>query len=171
MADSKAVRELDKLDLRILQVLQEDGRIRFVDLADKVGLSSTPCIERVKRLEKDGYIQGYHARLNPQLLDLSMLVFVEISLSYQTPDAFAQFNKAVKKLPYILDCHLVSGDADYLVKARIRDMSEYRALLGDMLLTLPGVKNSKSYVVMEEVTETLKLPLKGSDPFKSQKPR
>lgn len=159
MSDERRGRELDRLDYSILKALQDDGRIRFVDLADMVGLSSTPCIERVKRLEKEGYIQGYYARLNPKLLDLNMLVFVEISLSYQTPDAFAQFNKAVKQLPYILDCHLVSGDADYLVKARIKDMSEYRALLGDMLLTLPGVKNSKSYVVMEEVTETLKLPI------------
>lgn len=150
---------LDRLDVSILKVLQEDGRISYVDLADKVGLSSTPCIERVKRLEKEGYIQGYYARLDPQLLDFSMLVFVEISLSYQTPDAFQEFSKAVKRLPYILDCHLVSGDADYLVKARINDMSEYRALLGDMLLTLPGVKNSKSYIVMEEVTETLSLPV------------
>ncbi|MGH1460450.1 MAG: winged helix-turn-helix transcriptional regulator [Neptuniibacter sp.] len=150
---------LDRLDVRILKELQADGRISYVDLADKVGLSSTPCIERVKRLEKDGYIQGYYARLDPKLLEFSMLVFVEISLSYQTPDAFQMFNKAVKKLPYILDCHLVSGDADYLLKARINDMSEYRALLGDMLLTLPGVKNSKSYIVMEEVTETLSLPV------------
>ncbi|MFY0677833.1 MAG: Lrp/AsnC ligand binding domain-containing protein [Neptuniibacter sp.] len=150
---------LDRLDVSILRELQADGRISYVDLADKVGLSSTPCIERVKRLEKEGFIQGYYARLDPQLLDFSMLVFVEISLSYQTPDAFQEFSKAVKRLPYILDCHLVSGDADYLVKARINDMSEYRALLGDMLLTLPGVKNSKSYIVMEEVTETLSLPV------------
>ncbi|MGI1668746.1 MAG: Lrp/AsnC ligand binding domain-containing protein [Neptuniibacter sp.] len=150
---------LDRLDVSILRELQADGRISYVDLADKVGLSSTPCIERVKRLEKEGFIQGYYARLDPQLLDFSMLVFVEISLSYQTPDAFQEFSKAIKRLPYILDCHLVSGDADYLVKARINDMSEYRALLGDMLLTLPGVKNSKSYIVMEEVTETLSLPV------------
>ena len=124
-----------------------------------MGLSSTPCIERVKRLEKDGFIEGYYARLNPAALDCSMLVFVEIALSYQSPDAFAEFNKAVNKLPYILECHLVSGDADYLIKARINDMSEYRKLLGDMLLTLPGVKNSKSYIVMEEVKETHALPL------------
>jgi len=94
-----------------------------------------------------------------------MLVFVEISLSYQSPDAFAEFNKAVMKLPYILECHLVSGDADYLIKARIDGMSEYRALLGDMLLTLPGVKNSKSYIVMEEVKESQSLPIK----YKAQK--
>lgn len=152
-------RTLDRLDVSILRTLQADGRISYVDLAEKVGLSSTPCIERVKRLEKEGYIEGYYARLNPQLLDYHMLVFVEISLSYQTPDAFQTFNKAVEELPYILECHLVSGDADYLLKARINDMSEYRALLGDMLLTLPGVKNSKSYIVMEEVRETLSLPI------------
>jgi len=158
MAELKK-RVLDRLDLNILKALQSDGRISYVDLAERVGLSSTPCIERVKRLEKEGYIEGYYARLNPQLLNYSMLVFVEISLSYQTPDAFQNFNKAVKELPYILECHLVSGDADYLLKARINDMSEYRALLGDMLLTLPGVKNSKSYIVMEEVRETLELPV------------
>ncbi len=158
MVESKK-RVLDRLDLNILKTLQSDGRISYVDLAERVGLSSTPCIERVKRLEKEGYIEGYYARLNPQLLNYNMLVFVEISLSYQTPDAFQSFNKAVKELPYILECHLVSGDADYLLKARINDMSEYRALLGDMLLTLPGVKNSKSYIVMEEVRETLELPV------------
>ena len=113
----------------------------------------------VKRLEKEGYIEGYYARLNPQKLNCSMLVFVEISLSYQSKDAFAEFNRAVSTLPYILECHLVSGDADYLIKARINDMSQYRALLGDMLLTLPGVKNSKSYIVMEEVKETQNIPL------------
>ncbi|WP_415883856.1 Lrp/AsnC ligand binding domain-containing protein [Neptuniibacter sp. QD29_5] len=159
MTNSKK-RTLDRLDVSILRTLQNDGRISYVDLAEKVGLSSTPCIERVKRLEKEGYIEGYYARLNPQLLEYNMLVFVEISLSYQTPDAFQTFNKAVEQLPYILECHLVSGDADYLLKARINDMSEYRALLGDMLLTLPGVKNSKSYIVMEEVRETLELPIK-----------
>ncbi|MDO6682701.1 MULTISPECIES: winged helix-turn-helix transcriptional regulator [unclassified Oceanobacter] len=150
---------LDRLDRRILQELQKEGRISYVDLAERVSLSSTPCIERVKRLEKDGYIEGYYARLNPALMGYGMLVFVEISLSYQSPDAFQRFNQAVDTLPYLLECHLVSGDADYLIKARINDMSEYRALLGDMLLTLPGVKNSRSYIVMEEVKETAQLPV------------
>lgn len=153
-------RTLDRLDKRILSELQRDGRISYVELADRIGLSSTPCMERVKRLEKEGYIEGYYARLNPQKLGYNMLVFVEISLSYQSPDAFQKFNQAVGLLPYILECHLVSGDADYLIKARIDDMSEYRALLGDMLLTLPGVKNSKSYIVMEEVKESALLPVK-----------
>lgn len=150
---------LDRLDRRILAVLQQQGRISYVELADRVGLSSTPCMERVKRLERDGYIEGYYARLNPALMGHELLVFVEISLAHQSPQAFSDFTRAVRELPYVLECHLVSGDSDYLVKARIKDMSQYRTLLGDMLLQLPGVKNSKSYIVMEEVKESLELPL------------
>ena len=152
-------RRFDRIDRNILRILQREGRISYTELADRVGLSTTPCMERVKRLEKDGVIEGYHARINPEALQYSMLVFVEISLSYQSPDAFERFNQAVSQLPYLLECHLVSGDADYLIKARISDMSQYRELLGDMLLTLPGVKNSKSYIVMEEVKETSELPV------------
>jgi Lrp/AsnC family leucine-responsive transcriptional regulator len=162
--NSKHKRKLDKIDLNILKTLQENGRISYVDLADIVGLSTTPCMERVKRLEKDGLIQGYYARIDPQAMGYGMLVFVEISLSYQSPDAFQKFNLAVAALPYVLECHLVSGDADFLIKARIADMSEYRALLGEMLLTLPGVKNSKSYIVMEEVKESLSLPINPNQP-------
>ncbi len=153
------LKPLDRLDRRILAVLQQQGRISYVELADKVGLSSTPCMERVKRLERDGYIEGYYARLNPALMGHELLVFVEISLAHQSPQAFSDFTRAVRELPYVLECHLVSGDSDYLVKARIKDMSQYRTLLGDMLLQLPGVKNSKSYIVMEEVKESLELPL------------
>ncbi len=155
------MRKLDRIDRNILRILQNDGRISYTELADNVGLSTTPCIERVRRLEKEKFIEGYYARLSPHALGFDMLVFVEIALSYQSPDAFETFNEAVKLLPYIQECHLVSGDSDYLLKARIRDMSEYRALLGEMLLTLPGVKNSKSYIVMEEVKEGVGLPIKG----------
>ncbi|MDI3323467.1 Lrp/AsnC ligand binding domain-containing protein [Pontibacterium granulatum] len=152
-------RKFDRIDRNILRILQREGRISYTELSDRVGLSTTPCMERVKRLEKDGVIEGYYARIHPEALDYHMLVFVEISLSYQSPDAFGAFNQAVKKLPYIQECHLVSGDSDYLLKARISDMSQYRELLGDMLLTLPGVKNSKSYIVMEEVKESQELPV------------
>ncbi|MEM5529532.1 Lrp/AsnC ligand binding domain-containing protein [Gammaproteobacteria bacterium AS21] len=154
------MRKLDRIDRNILRILQNDGRISYTELADNVGLSTTPCIERVRRLEKEQFIEGYYARLSPSALGFDMLVFVEIALSYQSPDAFETFKEAVKLLPYIQECHLVSGDSDYLLKARIKDMSEYRALLGEMLLTLPGVKNSKSYIVMEEVKEGVGLPIK-----------
>jgi len=157
-------RKTDKIDLNIMRILQQEGRISYTELADRVGLSTTPCMERVKRLEKDGLIEGYHARINPEALGYGMLVFVEIALSYQSPDAFERFNRAVESLPYIMECHLVSGDSDYLIKARISDMTEYRELLGEMLLTLPGVKNSKSYIVMEEVKESSELPIDPSKP-------
>lgn len=146
-------RTLDKIDLKILQALQENARISYVDLANKVGLSTTPCLERVKRLERKGVIKGYKALLNPRYLRANLLVFVEISLETQSPAVFDEFRKAVAQLPQIQECHLVSGQFDYILKCRIPEMSAYRQLLGDVVLTLPGVKESKSYVVMEEVKE------------------
>src|ERR1700743_1131632 len=112
-------RELDKIDRNILRILQADGRISFTELGEKVGLSTTPCTERVRRLEREGIIMGYNARLNPQHLKGSLLVFVEISLDYKSGDTFEEFRRAVLKLPHVLECHLVSGDFYYLVKARI----------------------------------------------------
>ncbi|NVK21518.1 MAG: leucine-responsive transcriptional regulator Lrp [Kangiellaceae bacterium] len=150
---------LDRIDLRILNELQSNGRISNVELAKKVGLSATPCLERVKRLEANGFIEGYSARLNPMKLAASLLVFVEIRLSRTSPDVFEEFKQAVLGLPMILECHLVSGDFDYLLKARVADMQAYRKLLGETLLTLPGVSASRSYMVMEEVKETNMLPI------------
>jgi len=152
MKNNKA-RTLDKIDLKILQALQENARISYVDLANKVGLSTTPCLERVKRLERKGVIKSYKAILNPKYLRANLLVFVEISLETQSPAVFDEFRRAVAKLPQIQECHLVSGQFDYILKCRIPEMSAYRQLLGDVVLTLPGVKESKSYVVMEEVKE------------------
>ena len=142
-------RELDKIDRNILRILQEEGRISFTELGERVGLSTTPCTERVRRLEREGLIMGYHARLNPQHLKASLLVFVEISLDYKSGDTFEEFRRAVLKLPHF----------DYLVKARISEMASYRKLLGDILLKLPHVRESKSYIVMEEVKESLDLPV------------
>ncbi|MGN5580163.1 AsnC family transcriptional regulator, partial [Xanthomonas hortorum pv. gardneri] len=144
-------RELDKIDRKILRILQQEGRISFTDLGERVGLSTTPCTERVRRLERDGAITGYYARLDPHLLKASLLVFVEISLAYKSGDIFEEFRRAALKLPNVLECHLVSGDFDYLLKARISEMASYRKLLGSTLLTLPHVRESKSYIVMEEV--------------------
>jgi Lrp/AsnC family transcriptional regulator, leucine-responsive regulatory protein len=149
------VRALDRLDHRILKLLQEDGRMAMKDLAEQVGLSVTPCIERVKRMERDGVITGYYARVNPAVLGAALLVFVEITLDHKSGNMFEQFRREVQKIPEVLECHLVSGDFDYLIKARIGEMSDYRKLLGDILLQLPGAVQSKSYVVMEEIKETL----------------
>ena len=147
-------RELDRTDRLILKHLQEDGRMSNVALARKVNLTPTPCLERVKRLERDGYIRGYTALLEPSLVDAGLLVFVEIDLLRTSPDAFRDFRREAKKLPELLECHLVSGNFDYLLKARVSDMREYRRLLGEKILALPGVSDSRSYVVMEEVKET-----------------
>lgn len=149
------VRVLDKLDRRILKLLQEDGRMAMKDLAERVGLTVTPCIERVRRMERDGVITGYHARVDPSQLGASLLVFVEITLDHKNGNMFEQFRREVMKIDEVLECHLVSGDFDYLIKARIGEMADYRKLLGDILLQLPGAVQSKSYVVMEEIKETL----------------
>jgi Lrp/AsnC family transcriptional regulator, leucine-responsive regulatory protein len=153
------VRALDRIDLRVLKELQKNARISMTDLAELVGLSITPCAERIKRLERDGFITGYHARLNPQAMGQALLVFVEIKLAAKSGQMFEEFKKEVRKLPNVLECHLVSGDFDYLIKARIPEMNAYRRLLGDMLLTLPGARESRSYIVMEEVKETLELTI------------
>lgn len=149
------VRALDRLDRRILALLQADGRMSMKDLAETVGLTITPCIERVKRMERDGIILGYYARLNPTMLGSALLVFVEITLNNKAGNMFDQFRREVLRIPEVMECHLVSGDFDYLLKARIREIGEYRRLLGDILLQLPGAAQSKSYVVMEEIKETL----------------
>ncbi|KYY70650.1 leucine-responsive transcriptional regulator Lrp [Vibrio parahaemolyticus] len=162
MADNykKPSKELDRIDRNILNELQKDGRISNVELSKRVGLSPTPCLERVHRLERQGYITGYTALLNPQFLDASLLVFVEITLNRGAPDVFEQFNSAVQKLDDIQECHLVSGDFDYLLKTRVSDMGAYRRLLGDTLLRLPGVNDTRTYVVMEEVKQSNQLVIK-----------
>ncbi|MBT1065012.1 leucine-responsive transcriptional regulator Lrp [Bowmanella sp. Y26] len=158
----KTPKHLDRIDRNILVELQKDGRLSNVELSRRVGLSATPCLERVRRLEQQGYITGYHAKVDPAKLGAAMLVFVEITLTKTSSDIFAEFSAAVRKLDDIQECHLVAGDFDFLLKARVADMSSYRKLLGDTLLGLPGVSESRTYVVMEEVkhTGTLKINLK-----------
>ena len=150
----KTPKHIDRIDRKILTVLQIDGKVSNVELAKKVGLSPSPCLERVKRLEQQGYITGYTATVDPTKLGAAMLVFVEITLSKTSVDIFAEFSAAVQGLDDIQECHLVSGNFDFLLKARVADMSSYRKLLGDTLLRLPGVSESRTYVVMEEVKHT-----------------
>lgn len=152
------MRELDRIDRKILDLLQKDGRISMTDLAAKIGLSATPCTERVRRLEREGVITGYHAHVNPHALGKNLLVFVEIKLSAKSGEVFDRVKKELSFVPEVMECHLVSGDFDYLVKARITEMGEYRRLLGNILLKLPSAAESRSYVVMEELKETLYVP-------------
>ena len=153
------MRALDRIDHQILDILQQEGRIAISELAARVNLSTTPCSERVKRLEREGIILGYHARLNPKKVDRNLLVFLEIKLSAKSGEVFEQVARNLSALPEVLECHLISGEFDYLVKARLKEMSAYRRLLGDLLKQLPASASSHSYVVMEEVKETLYLDL------------
>ncbi len=150
---------LDALDRKLLRLLQADGRLPNVELAERVGLSPTATSERVKRLTREGIIVGYGARLDPAKLDRGFLSFVEVTLDKTTPDVFDRFARAVATAPDVLECHLVAGGFDYLIKTRVADMKAYRTFLGDVVLSLPGVRETRSYAVMEEVKETSSLPV------------
>lgn len=151
--------ELDRIDRRILKELQADGRITNSELAQRVGLAPTSMSDRLKRLLRQGFITGFGARLDPHMLGLDLLVFVEVSLDKTTPDIFETFATEVRRVPEVLECHMVSGGFDYLVKARLRDMTRYRAFLGEVLLSLPGVRETRSYPVIEEVKTDGPLPI------------
>lgn len=149
--------DLDRTDRKILDVLQREGRISITDLAQRIGLSTSPCAERVRRMERDGVITGYHARVSPRALGKTLLVFVEITLTSKSGDVFDRVRDELLHVPDVQECHLVSGGFDYLVKARLGGMDEYRRLLGDILQKLPVAAQSHSYVVMEELKESLAL--------------
>ncbi|HRN77136.1 winged helix-turn-helix transcriptional regulator [Ottowia sp.] len=150
---------LDRIDRKILHELQRDGRISMTELAERVSLSTSPCTERVRRMERAGVIQGYHARVNPEALGRGLLVFVELTLSSKSADVFEKMRRELQHEPRVLECHLISGPFDYLVKARLSAMREYRDLLGQILSKVPVPAQSNSYVVMEEIKETLLLPV------------
>ena len=152
---------LDKIDMKIIQLLQHNARMSIADLADKVGLSATPIKERMRRLQDQGVITGYHAKINPHLIGQGLLVFVEIKLKDKSASLFAEFKRDVLRISQIMECHLVSGEYDYLIKVRLPDMSAYRDMLGNILLQLPAAAESRSYVVMEEVKEDMLLTLDG----------
>lgn len=150
---------IDRTDRMILAILQREGRITNLDLADRIGLSPAATSERMRRLLKDGLVTGFGARLDPHRLGFGLLVFVEVLLDKTTPDVFDRFAAAVGRAPEVLECHMVAGGFDYLVKTRVRDMAAYRDFLGKVLLALPGVRETRTYAVMEEVKSEAPLPL------------
>jgi Lrp/AsnC family leucine-responsive transcriptional regulator len=156
---SDALPDLDRIDLKILATLQHDGRISNLKLAEAVALSPTAVLARVQRLTREGYILGYEAKLNPAKLGAGMLVFVEVLLDRTTPNVFDQFRAAVQVHPQVLECHMVAGGFDYLLKTRMADMNAYRAFAGAVLWQLPGVRETRTYAVMEEVKNTTQLYL------------
>ena len=150
---------LDKIDARILRALQADGRLSNLKLAEQVHLSPTAVLERVRRLTREGFILGYEARLNPAKLRAGLLVFIEVLLDRTVQDVMDSFKAAVQVRPEILECHLVAGGFDYLLKTRVADMAAYREFVGNVIWTLPGVRETRTYAVMEEVKSTSQLPV------------
>ena len=155
----KTVSDLDRTDRRILMVLQADGRISNVELARKVNLTPTPCLERVRRLEKEGFISGYVALLDPVKINAGLCAYIEISLTSTTTSAIKAFNQRMSQLDEVLECQMVAGGFDYLIKIRVADMQHYQRFLGEKLSTIEGVSQTHTYVVIEEVKSVTQLPI------------
>jgi len=145
-------KQLDKIDKAILKQLQADGRISNKDLANRVNLSPSPCLDRVKKLENDGYIQRYGAILSPTMLGYDMFAYVSVTLDKTTNDVFQQFQNEIVNVKEVIECDMVAGGFDYLLKLCLKNMTIYRSVLG-VIAELPGVSQTHTYVVIENVKE------------------
>lgn len=150
---------IDKIDRRILGILQKDARITFSQLADTVGLTASPCIDRVRRLEQSGYIEGYFSKLCADKLEAGLVIFVEIRLDRTSKSNFVEFRRRINQLDQVQECYLVTGNFDFLLKVRLKDMDSYRTFLENELLSIPAVQSSTSIAVMDAIKETLTLPI------------
>ena len=150
---------LDRSDRALLEQLQHDARLPITTLAERIGLSANATAERLKRLRRDGVIRGFTVRLAPEVLGRGLLVFVEVRLERTTPDVFRTFAEAARAAPEVLECHMVAGGFDYLVKTRVADMAAYRAFLSNGLLSLACVRETHTYAVMEEIKSDGPIPL------------
>ena len=146
-------RQLDQFDRKIIDLLSRDGRMPVTELAEKVGLSKTPCQVRLKRLIDDGVIKGFRAVLDMGLLGLDHIAFTEVKLSDTREHALAEFNRGVLAIPEIEECHMIAGNFDYLMKVRTADIRRFRMVLGEKISTLPHVANTSTFVVMEPIKD------------------
>ncbi len=151
---------LDRIDIRILGLLQSDAKLSNIKLAELVNLSPTAALARVQKLTREGFIVGYEARLNPVMLNNGFVVFVEILLDKTTPNVLDEFSHAVRQIPEIIECHMISGGFDFVVKIRCANMDEFRKISGQILWQLPGIKETRSYPVMEVIKESQQIHLK-----------
>lgn len=153
---------LDRYDRHILEILQTDGRINNQDLADRIGLSPSPCLRRVRALEESGLIVGYRALLDARKLGLTLMALVHISMDQHTPERFANFEASVSILPEVLECLLITGqDADYQLKVAVRDMDHYQTLLLEKLTRITGVTGVHSSFVLRRVVDRTALAVSG----------
>ncbi|KAA0071394.1 Lrp/AsnC ligand binding domain-containing protein [Tardiphaga sp. P9-11] len=148
---------LDKIGLRMLHLLQKDGRLSNADLAAKVNVSPATCHRRTRQLFDEGYIRNTRAIIAPEKVNRGALVMVGVVLDRSTPESFAVFEKAVAKLKFVLDCHLVAGDFDYFLKIRVGDMADFNRIHGTQLIALPGVRQTRTFFVMKEVVDNAPL--------------
>ncbi len=152
--------KLDRYDRQILEILQVDGRINNQDLADRIGLSASPCLRRVRALEEAGLVVGYRALLDARKLGLTLMALVHISMDLHTPERFANFEASIAVLPEVLECLLITGqDADYQLKVAVRDMDHYQALLLDRITRIAGVTGVHSSFVLRRVVDKTALPV------------
>jgi Lrp/AsnC family leucine-responsive transcriptional regulator len=148
----------DGIDVKILRALQSEGRLSNADLAERVNVSAATCHRRTQRLFEEGYITGVRAEVAPSAVGLGAMVMVGVVLDRSTPESFGAFEGAVMQLKEVLDCSLVAGDFDYLLKIRVRDMADFNKLHGQKLIALPGVRQTRTFFVMKEVKENARLP-------------
>lgn len=148
---------LDRIDIKILRALQGEGRLTNAELAVRVNVSPATCHRRTRRLFDQGFVTGVRAEVAPAAVGLGALVMVGVVLDRSTPESFAAFEEAVLALKEVLDCNLVAGDFDYLLKIRVRDMADFNKLHGQKLIALPGVRQTRTFFVMKEVKENARL--------------
>ena len=156
---AKKHKPLDRVDLQILSILQKNGKISNVELAEQIHLTPPPCLERVKRLEREGYIKHYACLLDPYKLQAGLLAFIQVSLLSTASHALEEFNRAISDMDEVLECHMLSGGFDYLLKVRTRDMQSYRRFLGEQLSSIANVRETHTYVAMQEVKTETAIPL------------
>ncbi|MET3523455.1 Lrp/AsnC family transcriptional regulator [Mesorhizobium abyssinicae] len=156
--EESSAETLDRIDVKILRALQAEGRLTNAELAARVNVSAATCHRRTQRLFEEAYITGVRAEIAPATVGLGALVMVGVVLDRSTPESFAAFEEAVLKLKEVLDCNLVAGDFDYLLKIRVRDMADFNKLHGQKLIALPGVRQTRTFFVMKEVKENARLP-------------
>ena len=154
MKNDRSVVELDEFDRKILSILGRDGRITYTNLAQRVGLSKTPCQQRVKRLVESGLITGFRAIVDPAKVGLDHVAFAEVKLSDTREEALRQFNAAVRRIPEVEECHMIASSFDYLLKVRTPDIRRYRIVLGEKISSLPHVASTSTFVAMETICES-----------------
>jgi Lrp/AsnC family transcriptional regulator, leucine-responsive regulatory protein len=150
---------LDKIDLKILRILQDNGRITNLQLSSDIGLSPAPTLERVKKLEQAGYIKSYHAQVDDKMLGLGIRAFIQISLTRQISNAIENFKAQIAEIPEIVECYQVTGDADYFMKAMVKDIGSFEKLIALKLSKIEEIGQMKTMVILSKVKDSKVMPV------------